>query len=222
MDKLFPFQFTDTDTDTDTPSTLELPKDAKTEEDDTRTIQLEGSVDRESSMKVIYQMLTFANRSDEPIHLQIFSPGGCVISGLAIIDTMRHIKPPVFTYAIGFAASMGAVILAAGEKNHRYVLPSTSIMIHQPRGIAFGKMEDLRSTIEFQNRLEKMLTQVLSEATGKSHRALRRAVKADNWMSARKAMKFGLVDHILDRFGHKLTGGELRKEKKGKEKKEAK
>ena len=133
----------------------------------------------------------------QPIHMFIYSPGGCVISGLAIIDTMQHITSPVFTYAIGFAASMGAVILACGEKDHRYILPHSRVMIHQASGAAGGTLDNVRATLAFQSALEGETEELLAKATGRTGDEIRLASRVDNWMDAKSARDFGLVDHIL-------------------------
>ena len=133
----------------------------------------------------------------QPIHMFIYSPGGCVISGLAIIDTMNHITSPVFTYAIGFAASMGAVILACGKKDHRYILPHSRVMIHQASGSAGGTLDNVRATLAFQSALEGETDELLAAATGRNSEEIRVASRVDNWMNAKAAREFGLVDHIL-------------------------
>lgn len=138
-----------------------------------------------------------SNSPGQPIHMYIFSPGGCVVSGLAIIDAMNHVSAPVFTYAIGCAASMGAVLLACGQPRHRYILPHGRVMIHQPNGFAGGTLENLRSTLVCQSALESDVEALLAGATGKTRGEIRAASRVDNWLNARKALAFGLVDHIL-------------------------
>lgn len=133
-----------------------------------------------------------------PIHLQLFSPGGCVVSGLAIIDTINHITAPVFTYSIGYAASMAAVILACGEKDHRYILPHSRVMIHQASGSAGGSLDNVRATLAFQSELETDCDELLARVTGRDTHSIREASRVDNWMRAEAARDFGLVDHILD------------------------
>ena len=150
------------------------------------------------AIKVTTELLQYETMDPgQPIHMFIYSPGGCVISGLAIIDTMQHITSPVFTYAIGFAASMGAVILACGEKDHRYILPHSRVMIHQASGAAGGTLDNVRATLAFQSALEGETEELLAKATGRTGDEIRLASRVDNWMDAKSARDFGLVDHIL-------------------------
>jgi ATP-dependent Clp protease protease subunit len=150
-------------------------------------------------MRVIHELLSYESADPGvPIHMQIYSPGGNVISGLAIIDAMKHIASPVFTYAIGYAASMGAVILACGEKNHRYILPHSRVMIHQASGGAGGTMDNVRATLAFHSELEAECEAMLAEATGRNVEEIRAASRVDNWLSSTAAIEFGLVDHQLD------------------------
>jgi len=151
------------------------------------------------AMRVTTDLLRYeAADPGVPIHLQLFSPGGCVVSGLTMIDTMRHITSPVFTYSIGYAASMAAVILACGEKDHRYILPHSRVMIHQASGSAGGSLDNVRATLAFQSELEIDCDKILSEVTGQDIQTIREASRVDNWMRAESAREFGLVDHILD------------------------
>ena len=178
-----------------------------------RIIHLLGSVDSKSSIAIVNQLLQYNTENPHlPVHLQIFSPGGCVVSGLAVVDTIRHIECPVFTYCIGCAASMAAVILACGARGHRYMLPRSAVMIHQPSGQIGGSIENVRSTMEFHNRLEEQTTALLAEATGKSPETIRKATRVDNWLGAGQARDFGLVDFILEEAG--VTTQQNRKTKK--------
>jgi len=150
------------------------------------------------AMRVCLDLLRYESSSPgAPIHLHLFSPGGCVVSGLAIVDTMRHLSSPVFTYSIGYAASMAAVILACGEKDHRYILPHSRVMIHQASGSVGGTLDNVRATLTFQNSLEEDCDQLLAAATGHDIQRIREASRVDNWMHAEAAREFGLVDHIL-------------------------
>ena len=150
------------------------------------------------AIKVTTELLQYeAQVPGQPIHMFIYSPGGCVISGLAIIDTMHHITAPVFTYAIGFAASMGAVILACGHADHRYILSHSRVMIHQVSGGAGGTLDNVRATLAFHSALEEETDELLAKATGRTSEEIRLASRVDNWMDAVSARDFGLVDHIL-------------------------
>jgi ATP-dependent Clp protease, protease subunit len=151
------------------------------------------------AMRVTTELLRYESAEPGiPIHMQLFSPGGCVVSGLAIIDTMYHITSPVFTYSVGYAASMAAVILACGEKDHRYILPHSRVMIHQASGSAGGTMDNLRATLAFQSELENDCDELLARATGREISEIRAASRVDNWMRATAARDFGLVDHLLE------------------------
>ena len=150
------------------------------------------------AVKVTTELLQYETMAPgQPIHMFIYSPGGCVISGLTIIDTMHHITSPVFTYAIGFAASMGAVILACGHADHRYILPHSRVMIHQASGGAGGTLDNVRATLAFHSALEGETDELLATATGRTSEEIRLASRVDNWMNAKAAREFGLVDHIL-------------------------
>ena len=150
------------------------------------------------AIKVTTELLQYeAQGRGQPIHMFIYSPGGCVISGLAIIDTMHHITAPVFTYAIGFAASMGAVILACGHADHRYILPRSRVMIHQASGGAGGTLDNVRATLAFHSALEGETDELLAKATGRTSEEIRLASRVDNWLDAKSARDFGLLDHSL-------------------------
>jgi ATP-dependent Clp protease protease subunit len=163
-----------------------------------RTIWLNEPVTPSAAQRVVDILLRLESaQPGVPIHLYIYSPGGCVISGLAIVSTIQHISSPVYTYAIGYAASMGAVILAAGQPDHRYILPSSFVMIHQGSGEASGTMDNLRATLAFQSKLETEVFRILRHGTGQTENDIREARRVDNWMDAEAAKSFGLVDHIL-------------------------
>jgi ATP-dependent Clp protease protease subunit len=163
-----------------------------------RIVRIYESITTEASTRVIEELLSLeAQEHSEPIHMFLYSQGGCVVSGLAIIDTMFHIESPVFTYAIGYAASMAAVILACGEKDHRYILPHSRVMIHQAMGSAGGTLDNVRATLAFQSELESESDALLAKATGRSLKEIREASRVDNWMKASRARDFGLVDHVL-------------------------
>jgi ATP-dependent Clp protease protease subunit len=172
---------------------------AQDHDDGQRTIWLNEPVTSSTAQRVVDTLLRFESAvPGVPIHLYIYSPGGCVISGLAIVSTMQHISSPVYTYAIGYAASMGAVILAAGQPDHRYILPSSFVMIHQGSGEASGTMDNLRATLAFQSKLEAEVFRILRRGTGQTDNEICEARRVDNWMDAETAKSFGLVDHILE------------------------
>jgi ATP-dependent Clp protease protease subunit len=136
---------------------------------------------------------------DKPIHFYINSPGGSVSAGLGIYDVMQYVKPQVATYCMGLAASMGAFLLAAGEKGMRFSLPHSRIMIHQPLGGARGQASD----IEIQAReilyLKELLNQILSKHTGQPIETIRKDTDRDNYLSAAEAMRYGLIDRVVEK-----------------------
>jgi ATP-dependent Clp protease protease subunit len=125
------------------------------------------------------------------------SPGGHVSAGLAIIDTMNHIKNDVSTVCVGMAASMGAVILASGAKGKRYSLPNSEIMIHQPLGGAQGQATDIQITAKQILKLKEKLNRMMAERTGKTYEQIEKDADRDYYMSADEAKKYGIVDKVL-------------------------
>jgi ATP-dependent Clp protease, protease subunit len=142
-----------------------------------------------------------ASDPDKDIHLYINSPGGSVYSGLAIFDTMQFIKPDVCTYCIGMAASMGALLLAAGEKGKRFALPHSRIMIHQPLGGARGQASDIEIQAKEILYLRERLNTILANATGQSMETIRKDTDRDNYFSALDAAQYGLIDKMLEKRG---------------------
>ena len=129
--------------------------------------------------------------------MYINSPGGSVTAGLAILDTMKMIKCPVATYCVGQAASMGAILLAAGEKGRRHALPHSRIMIHQPWGGAQGKASDIEITAREILRLKDILNGVLAESSGKTLEEVAHDTDRDYFMSAEDAKNWGIVDKVM-------------------------
>jgi ATP-dependent Clp protease, protease subunit len=163
-----------------------------------RVIFLVGPVNDHSANLIVAQMLFLESENpDKDISLYINSPGGSVSAGMAIYDTMQFIKPNVSTLCTGLAASMGAFLLAAGEKGKRFSLPNSRIMIHQPLGGAQGQASD----IEIQAReilyLRERLNSILAERTGKSVEEISRDTDRDNFMSADAAVAYGMIDKVL-------------------------
>jgi ATP-dependent Clp protease protease subunit len=135
--------------------------------------------------------------SKKEISMYINSPGGSVTAGLAILDTMKMIKCPVATYCVGQAASMGAILLAAGEKGRRHALPHSRIMIHQPWGGAQGKASDIEITAREILRLKDILNGVLAESSGKTLEEVAHDTDRDYFMSAEDAKNWGIVDKVM-------------------------
>jgi ATP-dependent Clp protease, protease subunit len=147
---------------------------------------------------VIAQLLFLeSNEPDKEIMLYINSPGGVVYSGLAIFDTMQHLRSPVATMCVGMAASMAAVLLAAGHKGRRLALPNARIMIHQPHGGARGQVTDIEIQAREVRHLKDTLADILANACGKARDQLTKDMDRDNYMSAASAKEYGLVDEIL-------------------------
>lgn len=148
---------------------------------------------------IIIAQLLFLQMQDpkKDIHLYINSPGGSVTAGLAIYDTMQFVTCDVNTYCIGIAASMGAVLLAAGTKGKRYALPNSDIMIHQVSGGARGTASDVERTVDFMYKLKRRLNRILAHHTGKSPEIIEKDADRDNYMTAEDACAYGLVDKVL-------------------------
>lgn len=136
---------------------------------------------------------------DKPIHLYINSPGGSVTAGLGIYDVMQYIKPDVATYCIGLAASMGSLLLTAGAKGHRYSLPHSRIMIHQPLGGARGQASDIEIQAKEILYLKDRLNAILARHTSKNPDQIRRDTDRDNYLSAQEAVDYGLIDKVVEK-----------------------
>ena len=164
-----------------------------------RVIFLVGPVEDDVANLIIAQLLYLESENpDKDINLYINSPGGSVTSGLAIYDTMQFIKPNVSTMCVGQAASMGALLLAGGEKEKRYCLPHSRVMIHQPIGGFQGQASDIdihaREILQARERLNK----ILSDHSGQSLDTIKNDTERDNFMSANEAKDYGLIDKVLD------------------------
>ena len=163
-----------------------------------RIVFVGGEVEDGMANSVIAQLLFLqAEDSKKEISMYINSPGGSVTAGLAILDTMRMVKCPIATYCIGQAASMGAILLAAGEKGRRHALPHSRIMIHQPWGGAQGKASDIEITAREILRLKDILNGILAESSGKTAEEVARDTDRDYFMSAEDAKEWGIVDKVL-------------------------
>ena len=164
-----------------------------------RIIFLSGEVRDEVSDIIIAQLLFLESEDpNKDIHFYINSPGGVVTSGLAIYDTMNYIKPDVSTICIGQAASMGAVLLSSGAKGKRFSLPNSNIMIHQPSGGAQGQASDIVIQAEQILKIKSNLNRILSENTGKDLETIERDTDRDFSMSAEEALKYGLIDKVIE------------------------
>jgi ATP-dependent Clp protease protease subunit len=163
-----------------------------------RVVFLVGPVNDQSANLVIAQLLFLESENpDKDVSLYINSPGGSVSAGLAIYDTMQFIKPAVSTLCMGMAASMGAFLLAAGEKGKRFALPNSRVMIHQPLGGVQGQASDIEIHAREILSLRDKLNGILAERTGQSLETIARDTDRDNFMSSDDALKYGLIDRVL-------------------------
>ena len=165
-----------------------------------RIIFLGTQIDDAVANLVIAQLLFLQSEDPEKdISLYINSPGGVVTAGLAIYDTMQFLKCDITTYCVGQAASMGAVLLAAGSAGKRYALPNARIMIHQPLGGAQGQATDINIQAQEIMRIKQILNGILSSHSGRSLEDLEKDTDRDNFMSAQQAVEYGLVDEVVAR-----------------------
>jgi len=165
-----------------------------------RIVFLGGEINDPVADLIIAQLLFLeAEDPDKDIHLYINSPGGVVTAGMAILDTMNYIKAPVSTICIGQAASMGAVLLTAGEKGKRFALPHARIMIHQPSGGSRGQATDIMIQAEEILRMKRELNQLLADLSGQPLERLERDTERDFFMSAGEAQSYGLIDAVMSR-----------------------
>ncbi len=163
-----------------------------------RIIMLSGEIDDAVASTVVAQLLFLeAQDPDKDIFFYINSPGGVITSGFSIYDTMNYIKPDVVTICVGQAASMGAFLLACGAKGKRYALPSSRIMIHQPLGGARGQATDIAIQAKEILRMKEYLNEILAEKTGKTANRIEKDTERDNFMSAKEAVEYGLIDKVL-------------------------
>lgn len=163
-----------------------------------RIVFLGEEVTRDSANLVVAQLLHLESQDpDKDISLYIDSPGGDVYAGLGIIDTMNYIKPEVSTIVVGMAASMGAMILAAGQKGKRLALPNSMVLIHQPSSGVQGQQTDIQIVAEETAWLRKHLNEMLSEYTGQPFDRIEQDTERDNYMRAQQALEYGLVDKVL-------------------------
>ena len=165
-----------------------------------RIIMLNDQVDNASASIIIAQLLFLEGQDpNKDIYFYINSPGGSVSAGLAIYDTMQYIKCDVSTICIGMAASMGAFLLAAGAKGNRMALPNSEIMIHQPLGQAQGQATDILIHAKHIEKTRNTLNTILAERTGRSLEEIQRDTERDNFMSAKEAMEYGLIDKVIEK-----------------------
>lgn len=163
-----------------------------------RIVFLGSAIDDGVANAIIAQLLFLENQDkDKDIKLYINSPGGSVTAGLAIYDTMQHIKPDVSTICVGMAASMGAVLLAGGAKGKRFALPNSEVMIHQVLGGVEGQATDIKIHAERILALKESLNQILATHSGQTLLKVTSDTERDNFMTAKEAQKYGLIDKVI-------------------------
>lgn len=164
-----------------------------------RIIFISGAIHDEMATVIVAQLLYLeAENPKKEISMYINSPGGVVTSGLSIYDTMQFIKPPVSTVCIGQAASMGSLLLSAGEKGMRYSLPNSRVMVHQPSGGFQGQATDILIHAQETQKLKDRLNNIYVNHTGQKLKTVEEALERDNFMSAEEAKDWGLVDEIVE------------------------
>jgi ATP-dependent Clp protease protease subunit len=162
-----------------------------------RIIFVNGEINDQTANLVIAQMIYLEGKDpDKDIMMYINSPGGSVVAGLAIYDTMNYIKCDVCTVCVGMAASMAAVLLSSGAKGKRFALPNSEIMIHQPLGGFQGQASDIKIHADHIMKTKKLLNKILAENSGANIEKLEKDTDRDNYMSAEEAKKYGLIDKI--------------------------
>ena len=165
-----------------------------------RVVFMVGAVEDHMANLIVAQLLFLESENpDKDIHVYINSPGGSVSAGLAIYDTMQFIQPNVSTMCVGQAASMGAVLLAGGEKGKRYALPHSRVMIHQPLGGFSGQASDFEIHAKEILHLRERLNRILADHTGQDMERIQRDTDRDNFMSAGQAREYGLIDEVLEK-----------------------
>ncbi|MCL6631590.1 MAG: ATP-dependent Clp endopeptidase proteolytic subunit ClpP [Alicyclobacillus herbarius] len=167
-----------------------------------RIIILGTPIDDYVANSIVAQLLFLAaDDPDRDIQLYINSPGGSVTAGLAIYDTMQHIKPDVSTLCVGLAASMGAFLLAAGAKGKRYALPNSEVMIHQPLGGVQGQASDIKIHADWILKTKEKLNRILAHHTGQPIEQVEKDTDRDNFLSADEAKAYGIIDEVLPGVG---------------------
>lgn len=162
-----------------------------------RIIYMGEVFDEESCNRIIAQLLYLDSLSHDPIRIYINSPGGEVIDGLAVIDTINFIESPVYTICTGLAASMGAVLLSCGEKGHRVVLPHSRVMIHQVSSFMGGTYSDMEIELKQTERCKQDLYRILAENLGKSYEEIEKLCDRNNWFVGQEAVDLGIADLVL-------------------------
>ena len=164
-----------------------------------RIILITGEINDSLSSSIVAELLYLDSINHEDISIYINSPGGSVTAGMAIYDTMNFIKSDCITICLGIAASMGAFLLASGSKNKRYILPNAEVMIHQPLGGCEGQASDIKITADHILKTRDRLNRILSKNTNQPLDKIKIDTERDNYMDASEALKYGIVDKIIEK-----------------------
>ena len=165
-----------------------------------RLIFVTGPIEDYGASLLTAQLLFLeAENPKKEIHMYINSPGGIVTAGMAIYDTMQYIRPRIHTYCIGQAASMGSLLLCAGEKGQRYALPNARVMVHQPSASFYGQAADIARHAQEIVKLKKRLNEIYAQHTGQSVEAIEKMLDRDTYMTGEEARAFGLIDQVMVR-----------------------
>jgi ATP-dependent Clp protease protease subunit len=175
-----------------------------------RIIFLAGPIDDNTANIVIAQLLFLESEdSKKDIFLYVNSPGGSVTSTMAIVDTMNHVRPDVSTFCVGLAASGAAIVLSAGKKGKRFILPNAEVMIHQPMGGVEGQASDIAITAKHILKTRDNLNKLLAKNTGKTIQQIEKDVERDFFMDAQEAQKYGIIDEIVTKSKTPLSKSSL-------------
>ena len=165
-----------------------------------RIIMISGEINDVTSNLVVAQLLFLESEDpDKDIYIYINSPGGSITAGMAMFDTMNYIKPDVATICVGMAASMGSFLLAAGAKGKRFALPNSEIMIHQPLGGFQGQATDIEIHARRILEIKEKMNNILAEMTGQDLETIKKDVERDNFMTAERAIEYGIIDSVLEK-----------------------
>jgi ATP-dependent Clp protease protease subunit len=165
-----------------------------------RLIFVTGPIEDYGASLLTAQLLFLeAENPKKEVHMYINSPGGIVTAGMAIYDTMQYIRPKIHTYCIGQAASMGSLLLCAGEKGQRYALPNARVMVHQPSASFYGQAADIARHAQEIVKLKKRLNEIYAQHTGQSVEAIEKMLDRDTYMTGEEAKAFGLIDQVMVR-----------------------
>ena len=165
---------------------------------DDRTIYLWGMVDDKSARHVVDRLMYLDSLNNDEIKLYINSPGGYVTSGFSMYDTMQSIKSPVSTICKGLAASMGSILLSAGEKGRRFIQPHARVMIHQPSGGARGPASDIEISAQEIVKTKELSAKILADNCGQKYDKIMKDFNRDHWLGAEESLAYGIVDGILE------------------------